>query len=107
MEWKIESTQYNVSQDGHSNVITTVHWRVTKTVGEYSAGSYGSTGLEAPGDTFIAWADVTEATLLAWIQAEIGEEWTASMEASLDAQIAEQATPTTGSGVPWSVSNGV
>jgi len=102
MEWKIESTEYNVSQDGHSNVITSVHWRVTKTVGEHSAGTYGSAGLEAPGDTFIAWADVTEANVLAWVQAALGEDMVTAMEASLDAQIAEQTTPTTGSGVPWS-----
>ena len=103
MEWKIDTAEYLVASGERSNVITSVHWRVTKTVGEHSAGSYGSAGLEAPGDTFIAWADVTEATLLAWVQAELGEEMIASMEASLDAQIAEQATPTRGSGVPWSV----
>ena len=102
MEWKIESTEYNVSQDGHSNVITSVHWRVTKTVGEHSAGSYGSAGLEPPGDAFIAWENVTEADVLAWTQAALGEEMVTALEASLDAQIAEQATPTTGSGVPWS-----
>ena len=103
MEWQINTAEYLVASGDRSNVITTVHWRVTKTVGEHSAGSYGSAGLEAPGDTFIAWADVTEANVLAWVQAELGEEMIASMEASLDAQIAEQTTPTTGSGVPWSV----
>jgi hypothetical protein len=102
MEWQINTAEYLVASGDRSNVITTVHWRVTKTVGEHSAGSYGSAGLEAPGDTFIAWADVTEANVLAWVQAALGEEMIASMEASLDAQIAEQATPTTGSGVPWS-----
>jgi len=102
MEWKIDTAEYLVASGERSNVITSVHWRVTKTVGEHSAGSYGSAGLEAPGDTFIAWADVTEATLLAWVQAALGEEMITAMEASLDAQIAEQTTPTTGSGVPWS-----
>ena len=103
MNWTISSMDYTVSQDGHTNVITTVHWRVSKTVGEHSAGSYGSVGLEAPGDSFIAWENVAEANVLAWTQAALGEEMVTAMEVSLDAQIAEQATPTTGSGVPWSV----
>ena len=102
MEWQIDRAEYLVASGDRSNVITTVHWRVTKTVGEHSAGSYGSIGLGAPGDTFIAWADVTEANVLAWVQAALGEERVTAMEASLDAQIAEHATPTTGSGVPWS-----
>ncbi len=103
MEWQIDTAEYLVASGDRSNVITTVHWRVTKTVGEHSAGSYGSIGLGAPGDTFIAWADLTEANVLAWVQAELGEETIAAMEASLDGEIAEQTAPTTGSGVPWSV----
>ena len=103
MEWQIDTTEYLVSSEDRASVITTVHWRVSKTVGEHSAGSYGTAALEAPGDDFIAWESVTEANVLAWTQAALGEEMVAALEASLDAQIAEQATPTTGSGVPWSV----
>ena len=102
MEWKIDTTEYLVASEGRASVITNVHWRVSKTVGENSAGSYGSVGLEPPGDAFIAWENVTEADVLGWTQAALGEEMVAAMEASLDAQIAEQATPTRGSGVPWS-----
>jgi len=103
LNWTVSAMDYNVSQDGHTNVVTVVHWRVSKTVGEHSAESYGSVGLEAPGDSFIAWENVTEANVLAWTQAALGEEQVAALEASLNAQIAEQATPTTGTGLPWSV----
>jgi len=92
---------YNVSQDGHTNVVTTIHWRVSKTSGDYIAGSYGIVGLEAPGATFVAWADITTEAAIGWAQAALGEEYIANIETSLDAQIAEMSNPTVGSGTPW------
>ena len=102
MDWTIASLDYNVSHDGHTNVVNVIHWRVSKTSGEHTAGSYGTVALEAPRETFVEWADITAETAVGWAQTALGEEMVAGIEASLDAQIAEQATPTTGSGVPWS-----
>ncbi len=103
MNWTISSMDYNVSQDGHTNVVTAIHWRVSKTSGEHTAETYGVVGLEAPGEVFLGWADITYDTALGWAQAAIGAEHITNIENNLDAQIAEQATPTTGSDVPWSV----
>ena len=97
----------------------------------YSASVYGTVGLDSPdADNFTAYADVTEANAISWCEAkfklkdvdeikykdgddipegkEIGDvkikahDELASIEASLDAQIAEQETPTKGKGKPWS-----
>lgn len=68
----------------------------------YSASSIGTVGLDAPdADNFTAYADIAEADAIAWCEAKIGAERMAEIEAGLDAQLAEQQTPTKGTGVPW------
>ena len=99
--WTVSALDYTVSQDGLSNVVNTVHWRCSKTDGDHSGSSYGTVGLEAPSGSFVEWADVTEATAVGWAKAALGDEQVAATEASIDAQIAELATPTTGTGVSW------
>jgi hypothetical protein len=92
---------YTVSQDGHTNVVNTVHWRCSKTDGDNSGSSYGTVGLEAPSGTFVEWADITEETAVGWAKAAMGDDEVAFIEAAIDAQIAEQANPTSGTGVSW------
>jgi hypothetical protein len=99
--WTVSAMDYTVSQDGHTNVVNTVHWRVSKTDGDHSGSSYGTVGLEAPSGTFVEWDDITEATAVGWAKAALGDEQVAATEAAIDAQIAEQATPTSGTGVSW------
>lgn len=68
----------------------------------YSASSIGTVGLDAPdAENFTAYADITEADAIAWCEAKVGAERMTEIEASLDAQLAEQQTPTKGTGVPW------
>ena len=99
--WTVSAMDYTVSQDGKTNVVNTVHWRCSKTVGENSGSSYGTVGLEAPSGSFVEWADVTEATAVGWAKAALGDDEVAAVEAAIDAEIAELATPTTGTGVSW------
>jgi len=99
--WTVDAMDYTVSQDGKTNVVNTVHWRVSKTDGDDSGSSYGTVGLEAPSGSFVEWADVTEATAVGWAKAALGDDEVAAVEAAIDAQIAELATPTTGTGVSW------
>jgi len=99
--WTVSAMDYTVSQDGHTNVVNTVHWRVSKTDGDNSGSSYGTVGLEAPSGSFVEWADVTEEMAVGWAKAALGDDQVAATEAAIDAQIAEQATPTSGTGVSW------
>ena len=99
--WTVSAMDYTVSQDGHTNVVNTVHWRCSKTDGDHSGSSYGTAGLEAPSGTFVEWDDITEATAVGWAKAALGDEQVTAIEAAIDAQIAEKATPTTGTGVSW------
>jgi len=99
--WTVSAMDYTVSQDGKTNVVNTVHWRCSKTDGDNSGSSYGTVGLEAPSESFVEWADVTEATAVGWAKAALGDDQVAATEAAIDAQIAELATPTSGTGVSW------
>ena len=99
--WTVSAMDYAVSQDGHTNVVNTVHRRVSKTDGDHSGSSYGTVGLEPPGESFVEWADITEETAVGWAKAALGDEQVAATEAAIDAQIAEQANPTSGTGVSW------
>jgi len=99
--WTVSAMDYTVSQDGHTNVVNTVHWRVSKTDGDNSGSSYGTVGLEAPSGTFVEWDDITEEIAVGWAKAALGDEQVAATEAAIDAQIAEKANPTSGTGVSW------
>jgi hypothetical protein len=99
--WTVSAMDYTVSQDGHTNVVNTVHWRVSKEDGDNSGSSYGTVGLEAPGESFVEWDDITETTAVGWAKAALGDEQVSSIEAAIDAQIAELVTPTSGTGVSW------
>ena len=99
--WKVGQCDRTLA-DG---VITTLHYTVTAETddGVYSAGAYGSIGLEAPeAETMIAYDSVTEANCIAWVQAAIGgAEKVTEIQTALDNQLTEKRTPTTGAGTPW------
>lgn len=98
--WTIANLERNVSDGG----VTVAHWRVTEseTVGEdtFTASSYGTCGFtpDASAEDFIAYADLTESTVLGWVHADVDKDAT---EAALTANIAEQKTPTSADGMPW------
>jgi hypothetical protein len=80
-------------QDGElSNVIETVHYRYQATDGEHTADVYGSVGLEAPdAESFKPFEEVTEADVVAWLEAKLDVE---AMQSGLDAQLDAIANPT-------------
>ena len=98
--WTIANLERNVADGG----VTVAHWRVTEseTVGEntFTASSYGTCGFtpDASASDFIAYADLTESTVLGWVHADVDKDAT---EAALTANIAEQKTPTSADGMPW------
>ena len=98
--WTVNTLERTVADD----IVSVVHYSVNASDGTYSAGAYGSVGLEAPaeGDDIIAYADLTEATCVGWAQEKLGgAEKVAEVEAALQSQLDEQRTPTKGTGTPW------
>ena len=98
--WTVNTLERTVA-DG---IVSVVHYSVNASDGTYSAGAYGSIGLDAPaeGDDTIAYADLTEATCVGWAQDKLGgAEKVAEIEAALQAQIDQQRTPVTATGKPF------
>ena len=79
------------------NVVTTAHWNASVVDGDYSARAYGSQSFtrDADSPTLVAYADLTEATVVGWLTLDEG------LEANLLAQIEEQKNPTSATGVAW------
>jgi hypothetical protein len=80
-------------QDGElSNIIETVHYRYQATDGEHTADVYGSVGLEAPdAESFKPFEEVTEADVIAWLEAKLDVE---AMQEGLSKQLDAIANPT-------------
>jgi hypothetical protein len=93
MEFKIVNLDRNTDGD----VVTNVHWTVSKADGKAVASVYSSLAVEA-GDTLVPYAQLTEAIVIDWVKAKLD---LVSVEAALDAQIAEQKAPKVASGLPW------
>lgn len=93
MEFKI----VNLDRSTDGDIVTSVHYTVSKTDGDAVGSSYGSIGVEV-GDTVIPFAELTEATVIDWVKEKLDLE---SLEANLDAQIADQKAPKVKSGLPW------
>jgi len=93
---------WNISQldrQTSDGFVTTAHWQATATDGDYSA-SVISTCSWSEGTATIAYADLTQETVLGWIWANGVDK--AAVENSLLAQIELQKNPVTATGIPWS-----
>lgn len=101
----------NLERHTADGVVFTVHYTVNADDGTYSAGAYGSLGLEAPkpdrvfrhaGAYMIPFDNLTEEIVVGWVKGKFGEEKVAEIEAALQAQLDEKHAPTKAAGVPWS-----
>ena len=98
--------------DDHTDVVYTIHWRYSATDGEdpsHTASSIGTSSVKwEEGEPWIPYADLEESDVQGWTEEQLGEDAIEAMQASFDAQIAEQITPTTESfsTMPWNESNG-
>ena len=81
------------------NFVVTCHYTVTATDGDYTASTYGTTSYtQVEGETYIPYADLTEAICVGWVQTSIDKD---TVEASLQSQIDLLKNPVQESGVPW------
>ena len=99
--WNVAQLERETA-DGY---VYTVHYTVNAADDTYSAGAYGSLGLERPESELIPFSELDEQTVVGWVKEKFGEEKVAEIEAALQAQLDEQRAPTKAAGVPW-VNNG-
>ena len=103
--WKVANIERNLPE----NKVYTVHYTVnalsdtvdpnSESGGFFSAGAYGSIGLD--GEVTVDFADLTEEVVVGWVKDQFGEEKVAEIEAALQAQIDEKVAPSKAAGVPW------
>ena len=96
------TTTWNIAQlERHTadGIVYTAHYTVDANDGTYSAGAYGSVGLEQPDpDDIIPYANLTPEIVIGWVQDKLNVE---EIEDSLQAQLDEKNAPTTATGLPW------
>lgn len=92
----------NLDRKLADGAVTTVHWTLQAFDGTYSAGAYGSIGLEEPNpETMIPFATLTPEDVVSWVKDHFGAEKVAEIEAALQQQLDQQRQPVTGQGLPW------
>jgi len=93
--WTIQQMD-RLTSDGF---VVVVHYNVSATDDTYQAATYGTTSYtQTEGETYIPYADLTEAIVVGWVQEAIGKD---TVEASLQGQIDALKNPVQESGVPW------
>ena len=96
--WNCTTVDTYPTKSDQTDVIFNVHWRlngVDDTEDENVGDSYGVVSLDTEDlSTFTAFADITEADVISWVEAALGEDQVTALKASIDAQIAEKITPT-------------
>ena len=101
--WNCKTVDVRPLEDGETDVVYNVHWKVTGTSDEtypntevfYSARSIGTQPVPwNPGGTFIPFEDLTNEIVVGWTKESMGEEQVTNIEASIASQIQALITPT-------------
>ena len=92
--WTIAQMERNTSDD----FVVVVHYRVNAVDGDYTASTYGTVSYTQEAESFIPYADLTEATVVGWVKESLGED---TVEAALASQIEAKKAPATITGMPW------
>ena len=93
--WDCKTVDTYPSHNEQTDVIYNVHWRVNGSDGTYEATVIGTQVLSTEDlSNFTAFDLVTHANVVEWTKAALGAERISEIEESLDATLAELATPT-------------
>ena len=101
--WVIEQMDCYPTSEGQTDVVFNVHWRANATNVIYSATSYGTVGVTyEAGSPYTPYADLTQDQVIGWVQAAMGAEQVAAIEAALTTQIDNQINPPiVAPALPW------
>ena len=92
--WAINNLERHVT-DG---IVYLVYYSVVATDGNFSNSICNSIRLEQPEGEIISYANLTPEIVIGWLQDKLDVP---AIKASLQAQLNEQRTPTSATGVPW------
>lgn len=89
--WVVEEMKCSFFEDGYTNVVKTVYWRCNGEDAGFNGTIYSSCSLPNPKSNFIAYASLTENTVLDWCWSN-GVDKDAT-ETAVQAQIATAKNP--------------
>ena len=100
--WNVSTVDVYPTDEGQTNVIYNVHWRLNAVDTQvdaqgnpYTASVYGTQVLDTSDlSGFIDFDSVTSAEVQGWVEAAMGEEQVQSLKDSLDSKIAGEINPT-------------
>ena len=100
--WDVNTVDVYPTDEGHSNVIYNVHWRLNATDTQvdaegnpYTASVYGTQVLNTSDlSNFTDFDSVTSSQVQGWVEGAMGAEEVKSLKDNLDANIADQINPT-------------
>ena len=101
--WNVSTCDKYPSKSGKSNVVHTVHWRLTGTDDSnndadgnpQAATVYGSQALDTSDlSSFINWSSLQASDVQGWVESALGADDVSALKANIDASIAEKVTPT-------------
>jgi hypothetical protein len=101
-EWNVNTVDVYPTDEGHSDVIYNVHWRLNATDTQvdaegnpYTASVYGTQVLNTSDlSNFTDFDSVTSSQVQGWVESAMGAEEVQSLKDNLDADIAGQINPT-------------
>lgn len=84
--WIISALDCKVSENGLTNVVSTIHWRYRGTdEDEISYETYGAQPMSAPDPTsFVPYEDVTEVMVIDWLENTLEVE---TLQSQINSQI--------------------
>jgi hypothetical protein len=93
--WQFEALDVCPTEEGLSNVVDSVHWRLTGDDGlGHLATAYGEQPLGPPDpDNFTPYSELTATQVQSWVEAQMGSEL-AVVIGSIDQRLLEQVSPT-------------
>ena len=103
--WNVSTMDTAPSQDGLSNVVKTIHWRLKADNGTHIVETYSAVSLDSPdAENFTDFDSLTEAQVISWVESKVDLE---ALKAGLDTQLEQLANPpiVTKQG-PWTVNLG-
>jgi hypothetical protein len=98
--WSITNLEY--TNDSDKGVVHAA-WSATDTDGDYSGTVSGMESYTPdPSDSgFVAYDDLDEATVVAWVKSTLGSDKVAAVESKATAKLTEAKTPSTAWGLAW------
>ena len=100
--WNVSTVDTYPTLDGNTDVVYSVHWRLTATDdanqdadgNNWTATSYGTQSVDTSDlSSFTSFADLTSSDVQGWVETAMGEEAVQNLKDGLDAQIESEKNP--------------